>query len=75
MKWIRLSSADKTNDLPPNVIERILIFLPVKDAAKTATLSTHWRHERKDIPQLNFNSDFDRIHEVRKYAPNVNEVV
>ncbi|CAI0552776.1 unnamed protein product [Linum tenue] len=56
-------------------MERILLFLPVKDAARTETLSTHWRHQWKGIPQLNFNADFARVPGVGSYEPNANTVV
>ncbi|CAL1392414.1 unnamed protein product [Linum trigynum] len=45
MKRLRESCADdRITNLPADVIHRILVFLPIKDAAKTSVLSMQWRH-------------------------------
>ncbi|CAL1408432.1 unnamed protein product [Linum trigynum] len=58
------SSTDRLTDLPVEVIQRILVFLPIKDAAKTSVLSRKWRHQWRSIPQLVFDDGFARISRV-----------
>ncbi|CAL1392492.1 unnamed protein product [Linum trigynum] len=55
MKRVCGSSADRITNLPVNVIQQILMFLPIKHAAKTSTLSTRWRHHWRSIPKLVFD--------------------
>ncbi|CAL1392425.1 unnamed protein product [Linum trigynum] len=45
-------SGDRITDLPADVIQRILVFLPIKDAAKTSILSRKWRHQWRGIKEL-----------------------
>ncbi|CAL1408453.1 unnamed protein product [Linum trigynum] len=49
---------DRITILPADVIHRILLFLPLKAAARTALLSTQWRSHWRRIPQLVFFNDF-----------------
>ncbi|CAI0458668.1 unnamed protein product [Linum tenue] len=55
---LRESTADRISNLPDGAIERILVFLPIKDAAKTSLLSRDWRHRWRSIPQLVFDDRF-----------------
>ncbi|CAI0458701.1 unnamed protein product [Linum tenue] len=61
MKRVCESSADRITDLPADVIQRILVFLPIKDAAKTSILSRKWRHQWLSIPQLVFDNGFAQL--------------
>ncbi|CAI0458707.1 unnamed protein product [Linum tenue] len=54
-------SADRITDLPADVIQRILMYLPIKDAAKTGVLSRKWRCHWRRIPELVFDDDFAQI--------------
>ncbi|CAI0458681.1 unnamed protein product [Linum tenue] len=58
MKRVCESSGDRITNLPADVLKRILVLLPIKDAIKTATLSTKWRRQWKSIPHLVFHDDF-----------------
>ncbi|CAL1408437.1 unnamed protein product [Linum trigynum] len=58
MNLLRDSTADRISNLPGDVIERILMSLPVKNAARTSLLSRNWRHCWRSIPQLVFDRDF-----------------
>ncbi|CAL1392427.1 unnamed protein product [Linum trigynum] len=55
-------TADRITTLPADVIHRILVFLPIKDAAKTSILSTKWRHHWRCTPQLVFDLWFANEH-------------
>ncbi|CAI0458472.1 unnamed protein product [Linum tenue] len=55
---LRESTADRISNLPDGAIERILVFLPIKDAAKTSLLSRYWRHRWRSIPELVFDYRF-----------------
>ncbi|CAI0552795.1 unnamed protein product, partial [Linum tenue] len=59
----QLRMADRLGMLPDHVIERILKFLPIKDAAKTAMLSRKWSILWRNIPRLVFDDSFARITE------------
>ncbi|CAL1408429.1 unnamed protein product [Linum trigynum] len=61
MKRVCQYSADRITSLPIDVVHRILVFLPIKDAAKTSVLSSKWRHQWRSIPQLCFDSRFAQI--------------
>ncbi|CAI0458353.1 unnamed protein product, partial [Linum tenue] len=58
MKRVCEASADRITNLPEDVLHRVLVFLPIKDAAKTSVLSTKWRHHWRSIPELVFDSRF-----------------
>ncbi|CAL1392429.1 unnamed protein product [Linum trigynum] len=58
MKRVCESSGDRITNLPADVLQRILVLLPIKDAIKTATLSTKWRREWKSIPHLVIDDNF-----------------
>uniref|UniRef100_A0A803KVC4 non-specific serine/threonine protein kinase n=1 Tax=Chenopodium quinoa TaxID=63459 RepID=A0A803KVC4_CHEQI len=46
---------DKLSSLPDNLIETILMYMSIKEAAKTSILSRQWRYKWTTIPVLNFN--------------------
>ncbi|KAF6164161.1 hypothetical protein GIB67_010131 [Kingdonia uniflora] len=52
---------DYISNLPDNVIERILLGLPMKDGARTSVLSTTWRHKWAAVPQLEFDYSIKEI--------------
>nr|XP_043613823.1 F-box/FBD/LRR-repeat protein At1g13570-like [Erigeron canadensis] len=53
MKAQRLS-LDIISTLPPSIIETILCFLPIEEAARTSVLSREWRYHWIKIPKLEF---------------------
>ncbi|XVE88775.1 hypothetical protein DITRI_Ditri19aG0095900 [Diplodiscus trichospermus] len=48
---------DRISQLPDSVINRILFFLPAKDAARTSILSKAWLHEWNSLPIFSFRSN------------------
>ncbi|KAJ0885186.1 putative F-box domain, leucine-rich repeat domain superfamily, F-box-like domain superfamily [Helianthus annuus] len=44
------------NTLPQTIIENILCFLPIREAARTSILSREWRYKWTTIPKLEFGS-------------------
>ncbi|CAL1408433.1 unnamed protein product [Linum trigynum] len=63
MMGIGESGDDRISQLPENVIHHILMLLPIKDAARTAFMSTIWRRHWRSIPRLVFDDGFARITE------------
>ncbi|KAM0017569.1 putative F-box domain, FBD domain, leucine-rich repeat domain superfamily [Helianthus debilis subsp. tardiflorus] len=51
----RLSSTT-ISTLPQTIIENILCFLPIREAARTSILSREWRYKWTTIPKLKFGS-------------------
>ncbi|CAI0552801.1 unnamed protein product [Linum tenue] len=49
---------DKISSLPNNLIEHILTFLPLREAAKTSVLSTAWRRTWVNRPSVVFDDQF-----------------
>ncbi|KAL3501593.1 hypothetical protein ACH5RR_036042 [Cinchona calisaya] len=47
-----LTPCDRISDLPSNVIESILMYLPTRDAARTSILSRKWRYKWTTVPQI-----------------------
>ncbi|CAL1408443.1 unnamed protein product [Linum trigynum] len=68
------SSNDRISNLPAYLAERILMLLPLKEAAKTATWSRQWRYRWRNLPQLVFDADFARTRWAET-ASNVNALV
>lgn len=58
MKRNMSSTCDILSDLPNNVIENILIHLPLRDAVKTSVLSKKCRHNWVTLPHLAFDDTF-----------------
>lgn len=48
---------DLISDLPPSIIELILMKVPIRDAVKTSKLSSKWRYKWTTIPNLEFNDN------------------
>lgn len=46
---------DRISTLPSNIIEAILLRLPVADAVRSSVLSSRWRYEWSTIPHLIFD--------------------
>ncbi|XP_050224283.1 F-box/FBD/LRR-repeat protein At1g13570-like [Mercurialis annua] len=55
---VRHSTLDRISDLPENVLENILLCLPIRDAVRTSSLSKKWRNKWEDAPQLIFDTTF-----------------
>lgn len=56
MKNICRSTSDIISDLTDNVIETILVLMPLRDAVRTSVLSRKWRYKWRKIPQLVFDN-------------------
>ncbi|CAI0458664.1 unnamed protein product [Linum tenue] len=72
---LRESTADRISNLPDGAIERILVFLPIKDAARTSLLSRDWRNRWRSIPQLVFDDYFAPTPAGNSYLPDENKVM
>lgn len=55
---VSCNKKDIISELPGNMHENILGFLPIQDAVRTSILSTTWRHSWKRIPHLIFEDEF-----------------
>lgn len=62
MKRNMPSPCDILSDLPDDVIENILIHLPLRDAVKTSVLSKKWRRNWVTLPHLVFDDTFRNMH-------------
>nr|XP_028957988.1 F-box/FBD/LRR-repeat protein At1g13570-like [Malus domestica] len=47
---------DRISNLPSDVSEQILSFLPIKEAVKTSVLSSRWRYKTATLPHLVFDN-------------------
>ncbi|CAN1158477.1 F-box/FBD/LRR-repeat protein At1g13570 [Linum perenne] len=56
--WKSTGDGSRISKLPHNVLDRILTFLPIKEAARTSVLSSKWRYQWRSIPHLVFDADF-----------------
>ncbi|CAL1392436.1 unnamed protein product [Linum trigynum] len=61
MNGVGESSNGRICQLPQSVIHHILMLLPIKDAARTAIMSTNWRGHWRSVPQLVFCNGFAQI--------------
>lgn len=48
---------DRISDLPADLIDKILLLLPIRDAARTSALARNWRYQWKSIPELVFSGN------------------
>ncbi|XP_050224279.1 F-box/FBD/LRR-repeat protein At1g13570-like [Mercurialis annua] len=55
------SNLDRISDLPEDVLQNILMWLPIRDAVRTSILSSKWRNKWADVPQLLFDTTFTAI--------------
>ncbi|XP_019194860.1 PREDICTED: F-box/FBD/LRR-repeat protein At1g13570-like [Ipomoea nil] len=53
-----MSGRDRIRQLPIEILDNILGFLPIVEAARTAVLSTIWRDCWSSLTQLNFDDKF-----------------
>ncbi|XP_052626778.1 F-box/FBD/LRR-repeat protein At1g13570 [Lactuca sativa] len=64
-------SSDRISNLPQDIIEKILTFMPIRDALKTSILSKKWRHCWKGMPKLVFDDRLSNVssdmEDVKKY--------
>lgn len=58
---------DRINELLVDVLDNIMRFLPIKDAARTAVLSHAWRDTWFNLTQLNFDDSHFFYHMMKKY--------
>ncbi|XVF73675.1 hypothetical protein PTKIN_Ptkin13bG0001800 [Pterospermum kingtungense] len=49
---------DKISNLPGNVIDQILSYLPIRDAVRSSVLSRKWRYKWATIPNLVFEDQY-----------------
>ncbi|XP_050224291.1 F-box/FBD/LRR-repeat protein At1g13570-like isoform X2 [Mercurialis annua] len=54
----RTSRADRISNLPSEIIDKILICLPIKEAVKTSVLSKNWRFKWRYLSKLVFDTTF-----------------
>ncbi|KAA8529249.1 hypothetical protein F0562_033952 [Nyssa sinensis] len=54
-KKVRGSTKDIISNLPGNIIENILMCLPILDVVRTSVLSRKWRYNWVNLPQLVFD--------------------
>ncbi|KAE9454459.1 hypothetical protein C3L33_13616, partial [Rhododendron williamsianum] len=54
------STSDIISHLPGNVLDKILMCLPIQDAVRTSLLSRKWRYVWVKLPQLVFDEMFYR---------------
>lgn len=68
-----MEGRDRISEFPADILDTILGFLPIQEAASTAVLSTVWRDAWLSLTQLNFDYDFF-CHIEKKYSdPNKTE--
>ncbi|KAJ0986956.1 hypothetical protein J5N97_005312 [Dioscorea zingiberensis] len=60
------SGVDRISFLPENVIETILMGLPLRDAVRTSILSLMWRYRWKNLPQIVFDEKSFPLSECRR---------
>ncbi|XP_050221205.1 F-box/FBD/LRR-repeat protein At1g13570-like [Mercurialis annua] len=69
------SSSDVISNLPSNIIDNILIFLPIHEAVKTSILSKKWRFNWRYLPKLVFDYAFyERSVRYSAAKPNISEL-
>ncbi|CAN1253174.1 F-box/FBD/LRR-repeat protein At1g13570 [Linum perenne] len=58
MKRLCQQQSDHINSLSSDLIQNILMRVPLKEAARTSIFSRNWRYHWRYIPKLEFNADF-----------------
>ncbi|WOG96039.1 hypothetical protein DCAR_0415369 [Daucus carota subsp. sativus] len=61
---------DIISELPQNLLEIILCFLPIRDAVRTSALSRAWRYRWTRIPHLIFDLESIFHSTMKKYTEN-----
>ncbi|CAI0546028.1 unnamed protein product [Linum tenue] len=56
-----MTGRDRISELPGNVVEHILTFLPLREAAKTSVLSSEWLNIWMNMPSLVFDDKFGMV--------------
>lgn len=69
------STSDRISQLPDNIIEKVLKFLPIKDAGKTSALSSRWRHQWTTVSELLFDKSFSSKASAIGYMVIKNEIL
>ncbi|KAL0011141.1 hypothetical protein SO802_006249 [Lithocarpus litseifolius] len=54
----KASTSDRISNLPTEIIENILLRLPLRDTVKTCVLSKNWNEKWKAVPQIVFDKSF-----------------
>lgn len=62
------SNSDIISHLPGNILEKILMCLPLQDAVRTSLLSRKWRYVWVKLPQLVFDKMFYRDSDIATHA-------
>ncbi|KAL3532217.1 hypothetical protein ACH5RR_005738 [Cinchona calisaya] len=57
----KVRGSDKISYLPNHVIDIILTYVPLKDAARTSILSHQWRYKWVNLSTLVFDNTFGRV--------------
>ncbi|XP_071696079.1 F-box/FBD/LRR-repeat protein At1g13570-like [Rutidosis leptorrhynchoides] len=58
---------DRLSTLPPNIIEKILCLVPIREAGRTCILSKIWRYTWTKIPKLVFDEDTFQVSDEDKF--------
>ncbi|KAJ9180007.1 hypothetical protein P3X46_008316 [Hevea brasiliensis] len=66
---------DRISDLPSNVIDHILACLPLKDAARTSTLSKKWKEKWHTVPHIIVDENFFHERSQRKLEGIINYIL
>ncbi|KAJ0986988.1 hypothetical protein J5N97_005344 [Dioscorea zingiberensis] len=69
------SGVDRISFLPENVIETILMGLPLREAVRTSILSLMWRYRWKNIPHIVFDEESFPLSECRRRSDFENKMV
>ncbi|XP_051127500.1 F-box/FBD/LRR-repeat protein At1g13570-like [Andrographis paniculata] len=54
-------AVDRISDLPRDILNKILSYMPLRDAVRTSTLSSQWRYKWTTIPDLVFDRYLERF--------------
>ncbi|XP_058193501.1 F-box/FBD/LRR-repeat protein At1g13570-like isoform X3 [Rhododendron vialii] len=62
------SNSDIISHVPGNILEKILMCLPIQDLVRTSLLSRKWRYVWMKLPQLVFDTTFYGVLDGRTHA-------